>query len=85
MDEKKIQEIEKILTWVPPSPWCFSPGNDFDHWELWSDDMLHGYHMVHDDSGVPPDAGFIQYVLKSRSIIEDLLKEVKKYKEQDKK
>jgi hypothetical protein len=78
MDQDKIKEIERILSLVPPSTWHYREGDDFDHWELWSDDYLYGYHMVQDDSGVPPDAGFIEYVLASRSIIEDLLKEVKK-------
>ncbi len=80
MNTDKIKEIERILNLVPPAPWCFSAGSEFDHWELWSDDMFYGYHMVQDDSGVPPDAGFIEYVLESRNIIEDLLKEVKKFK-----
>jgi|SRR5580700_5762944 hypothetical protein len=76
--QEEIKEIERILNLVPPSPWEFSSGNCFDHWELWSDDEFHGYHMVHDDSGVPPDEGFIEYVIKSREIIERLLNEAKK-------
>lgn len=77
MDLKEIEEIERILNLVPPAPWHFSSGDVFDHWELWSSDSLHGIHMVQDDSGVPPDEGFIEYVLQSRKIIEKLLKEVK--------
>ena len=78
MKIEEIQEIEKILNLVPPGPWHFSNGDIFDHWELWSSHELKGYHMVQDDSGVPPDQAFIEYVLKSREIIETLLNEVRK-------
>ncbi len=84
MIEEDIKQIEELLEKVPPSPWHFSNGSVFDHWELWSDDPLHGYHMVQDDSGVPPDDGFIEYILRSREIIEMLLKEVKRKNELDK-
>jgi len=48
---------------------------------LWSSDKIKGYAMVQDDSGVEPDKDFIEYVLKSREIIEKLLKIIKKNRE----
>lgn len=77
MDKNEIQEIERILNLVPPLPWYINPGDDFDHWELYSSHPTKGCWMVHDDSGVEPDKGFLEYVVKSREIIERLLKEVK--------
>lgn len=77
MKIEDLNGIDQILNLVPKSPWHFSPGDDFDHWELWSSDKGTGCHMVQDDEGVPPDPGFIQYVLKSREIIEALLNEVR--------
>lgn len=79
MNLEEIKEIERVLDLVPPNPWHFSCGDDFDHWELWSSHESKGCHMVQDDAGVIPDEGFIEYILKSREIIEKLLKEVKKY------
>lgn len=82
MTDQNLQGIYSILSQVPPLPWHFSEGDDFDHWELYSSHPTKGYWMVQDDSGVPPDPGFITYVLCSRKIIEDLLKEVKYLKDQ---
>ena len=76
MDKKRIGEIKELLNSVPKGPWHFNEGSDFDHWELWSSHEKDGCHMVQDDSGVPPDPDFINYVLKSRGIIEELLKEI---------
>lgn len=74
---EEIKQIECLLESVPPSPWHFSPGDDFDHWELWSSHPTKGYCMIQDDGGVPPDSSFIDYILRSRQIIERLLEEVK--------
>lgn len=78
MIPEEIREIERVLNLVPPCPWVYHEEDDLDHWMLWSDDPLHGYVMVDEDAGVPPDPGFIEYILKSREIIEKLLKELKK-------
>lgn len=78
MDRQRIKEIETLLESVPKSPWNYSEGSEFDHWEIWSSHFLDGYSLVQDDSGVPPDACFINFVLQSRDIIEELLNEVKK-------
>jgi hypothetical protein len=77
MNDEEIKEIEDLLKRVPPSPWNYCNGDDFDHWEIWSSDPLEGYNMVQGDDGVPPDENFIEFVLKSRGIIEKLLSEVK--------
>ena len=78
MTDDEIKYIQDLLDLVPKSPWYFSPGDDFDHWEIWSSDKETGCSMVQDDSDVPPDDAFIEFVLRSREIIERLLKEVKK-------
>lgn len=78
MTPEDFEEINRILNLVPCTPWSYSEGDDFDHWELWS--CKECVHMVFDDSGVPPDKGFIEYVLKSREIIEMLLNEIKELK-----
>jgi len=77
MTPEEFNEIVRVLNLVPPLPWHFSDGDDLDHWELWSSDKHRGFHMVQDDSDVPPDPGFIEYVLNSRRIIESLLREFK--------
>lgn len=68
-------EIRRILSLVPPLPWHVSKGDDFDHWELWSSHPEKGFHMVQGDSGVEPSEGFLEYLVKSREIIEYLLDE----------
>jgi hypothetical protein len=68
-----IEEIQRLLNLVPPLPWHFSKGDDFDHWELWSSHPTKGCHMVQNDSGIEPDDGFLEYVSKSRETIEYLL------------
>lgn len=75
-----IEEIRRILDLVPPLPWHVSPGDDFNHWELWSSHEKKGYHMVQDDSGVKPDDRFLEYLVKSREAIEYLLGELKDIK-----
>lgn len=77
MDEEEINEIKRVLSLVPPLPWHINSGDDFDHWELWSSDPKEGCWMVQDDSGVEPDKGFLEYLVKSREIIERLLKAIK--------
>lgn len=78
MNNDEIEEIQRVLDLVPLSPWGFHEGDDFDHWMIWSDDPLTCRFLVDGDDGVPPDKRFIEYVLKSRAIIEKLLLEVKK-------
>lgn len=72
-----IQEIQRILNLVPPLPWHVSNGDDFDHWELWSSHPIKGCYMIQDDSEVESDKGFLEYLVKSREIIEYLLCELK--------
>jgi hypothetical protein len=78
MNFEEINEIERILNLVPPLPWHVSCGDDFDHWELWSSDPKKGCHMIQDDSGVEPSKEFLEYLVKSREIIEKLLQQLRK-------
>lgn len=66
---EKIAEMEKLLKDLPDAPWNFIHGND--HWELYGSCYTY---MVQDDSGVPPDPQFIEYVLKSREMMPVLLR-----------
>lgn len=70
------EEVHRILSLVPPLPWHISNGDDFDHWQLWSSHEKEGCHIVQDDSGVEPDPGFLEYLVKSREAIEYLLSEL---------
>lgn len=78
MTDEEIKEFERVLHLVPPGPWHFHGGDDLDHWMLYSSHEKEGYHMVQEDSGVPPCPRFIEYVLKSRNVNERLLEEVKR-------
>ncbi len=73
-----IQEIKRILSLIPPLPWHYSKGDDFDHWELWSSHPIKGYHMIQDDSGVEPSEDFLKYLVTSREIIEYLMDQMGK-------
>lgn len=67
---EKIKEIKRRLEKTPPTPWHYSAGDGFDHWQLWGDDAVH---MVHDDDGVSPDNDFIDFVLHAKDDINYLL------------
>jgi hypothetical protein len=77
MEDYEIKSIEALLDRIPKAPWSFCSGDDFDHWELYSTCPKTGCSMVQDDADVPPDPAFIEYVIRSRDIIERLLEEVK--------
>jgi hypothetical protein len=74
MKKQRIQQIRDLLASVPRTPWIYEEGTDLDHWELYSNkDYIH---MVQDDSGVPPDKDFINFVLQAKEIIQELLNEI---------
>ena len=73
MRKYSIKEIKDLLKRVPKSPWHYCGEDDLDHWKIWSSDKKTGYVLVDEDSGVPPDPDFIEFVLNARAIIEDLI------------
>lgn len=77
VDKERIKEIEIIINSVPPTPWYYCEGDEFDHWEIWSGDKVYGRHLVQDDEGVPPDEDFIKFILQSKDIIKELLEHIK--------
>ena len=68
MKENRIKEIKDRVASVPKGNWQYLEGDDFDHWQIYSHD--YDIAMVQDDSGVPPDENFINFILHAR---EDLL------------
>ena len=74
IEEERLKQIEARLNNLPPVPWHFCHGDDFDHWMLWGED---GTAMVQDDSGVPPDDYFIEFVLNAPEDIKYLIKKLR--------
>ncbi|NJL54194.1 hypothetical protein HC928_02760 [bacterium] len=67
---ERINEIKGRIEKLPPTPWHYSDGDDFDHWQVWGDDCVH---LVQDDSGVLPDQDFIDFILHAKDDINYLL------------
>jgi hypothetical protein len=61
----KIEEIKKRLNNFLDGRWSYCEGTDNDHWELTVEnkEMTDMVWLVQDDSGVPPDRDFIEFIL----------------------
>ncbi len=68
--KERIIEIENRIKKLPAPPWNYYAGDDFDHWELWGNDSTS---LIHDDSGVPPNKDFIDFILHAVEDINFLL------------